>query len=200
MKFSLCSSLFSFKIGDDGFDEIYTPLERPTCNVPVVAKVLVESDDDNKEQSSEDSDGSDAGGTKRRSIRKPRMSARLEEQKPKKNLKIWCNVLQAESVSTDLTDCNLDMFQRKIRGLEPYTWENDRETRDEQFIAPGKRRHCGNLVNENKFAKQKDCNQKRGAPKIIEPLPETVWESDEVLAKEIAKKLSEVKDDLICKS
>ncbi|KAL0278735.1 UNVERIFIED_CONTAM: hypothetical protein PYX00_000466 [Menopon gallinae] len=184
---------------DDGFDEIYTPLERPTCNAPV-AKTVAESDGDDKDPSSEDSDSSDGGGNGPKIKRKPRSSAKLQEQKPKKNLKIWCNVLQAESVSTVLTDCNLDMFQRKIRGLEPYSWDSERGSRDGQYIGPGKRNHGGNFVSDNKFVKQNNFNEKRGAPKIIEPLSETTWDSDEKLAKEIAKKLSEVKDDLILRA
>lgn len=185
--------------GEIDEDEIYIPLERPINNV-VKPELLPNFNDKNSDNDSEcewssqsdtDSDGPPL------QAKKPKFRPKkILPQRPKrKKYDIWSSRAQEDVLAETLNTCDVSKFDRS-RDVETYGSYDLRH----KIRKTNKRRH--NERNKGiKFSSLKkqdsDEDEVKGSARVIADLVINVNNTDEEIAKDIANKLCEEKDDLI---
>lgn len=185
--------------GEIDEDEIYIPLERPINNV-VKPELLPNFNDKNSDNDSEcewsiqsdtDSDGPPL------QAKKPKFRPKkIFPQRPKrKKYDIWSSCAQEDVLAETLNTCDVSKFDRS-RDVETYGSYDLRH----KIRKNTKRRH--NERNKgSKFSSPKkedsDEDEVKGSARVVADLVTNVNNTDEEIAKDIANKLCEEKDDLI---
>ena len=193
-------------------DDLYTPLERPHISATVNNKQMPfsESDDDNNlKESSTDSDSSTKNyfsKSKRKAL--PKRPKYITEKNKKHN--IWGSDLQADILTNSLINCNVDQSNKRVRSVESYDYQlaklnkyNSNDFRNKGKHS-AKRKHNGAFkdkklqsVETNKSCHNNLGNEDQG--RNINSLETSVHNSEDDIAADIARKLKEIKEDLICK-
>ncbi|XP_023018246.2 phosphorylated adaptor for RNA export [Leptinotarsa decemlineata] len=184
----------------------YTPLERPTNYsrsqpMPRLPVDNTTESEDNSNSSSSDSDSSFKRNKRARIKIKPR--ARLQNSNRKK-YDIWSSRLREDGLSETLNNCDVTQKDRS-REVESYDY-----TLAYKFHNEEKSPFCNNKNNKRTFDDRNDINFKqrkrspgskkmKGSKRVILALKTDVNSDTEVLAKDIANKLYEEKEDLIKK-
>jgi phosphorylated adapter RNA export protein len=212
---SLISKSFSyFQIVD------YSPIPRPSVYRTGVVDMKY-SDNSGDENDSVDSDSGNDSDSPGFSAKKPKIKKKNEpaEKKGHETTKehkynIWCSELQETSLTEDLVNC--DVRQRMLdrsRDVESYDYSLAYAMDDQHDVGSldsksgafpqGTKRRYGDrgsvklrLGNRRSNSNDSDC---RGLPRTIFDLNVTMENTNEEVANDIANKLSEEKDDLICK-
>lgn len=190
-------------------DEEYTPLERPTNYsktqpLPRLPMNPVVSESDEEELQS-DSDSDSDPNTKK--VKKPKIRLKPQlQQRPQRHKKfdIWSNRLQEDTLAATLDNCDVVQKDRS-RDVESYDFTLAHGYYENKFKVVertnNKRRHGDR--NTNFRQKQRSLSGDRdikGDAKIIPDLKVDVNDKPEDLAKDIANKLYEEKEELILKA
>ncbi|EEB19860.1 RNA U small nuclear RNA export adapter protein, putative [Pediculus humanus corporis] len=170
-----------------------------------------ESDDDNNlKESSTDSDSSTKNyfsKSKRKAL--PKRPKYITEKNKKHN--IWGSDLQADILTNSLINCNVDQSNKRVRSVESYDYQlaklnkyNSNDFRNKGKHS-AKRKHNGAFkdkklqsVETNKSCHNNLGNEDQG--RNINSLETSVHNSEDDIAADIASKLKEIKEDLICKA
>jgi phosphorylated adapter RNA export protein len=182
------------------------------------------SDNSGDENDSVDSDSdsgndSDSPGfrAKKPKLKKKSGAAERTVHTGKQNkYNIWCSELQETSLTEELVNC--DVRQKKLdrsRDVESYDYklaysmDDQQEPNVDNFgsesraFRQGMKRRYGDrgsvklrLRKRENSSNESDC---RGSPRTISDLNVTLENTDKEVADDIANKLCEEKDDLICK-
>lgn len=176
------------------------------------------SGDENDSVDSDSGNDSDSPGfsAKKPKIRKKNEPAekRTHETTTQNKYNIWCSELQETSLTEELVNCDVrqNMLDRS-RDVESYDYslaytmddQHDVDSfgnKSREFPQGTKRRYGDRgsvklrLGKRRSSSNERDC---RGSPRTIFDLNVTVENTDEEVASDIANKLCEEKDDLICK-
>lgn len=201
----------------DDPEELYIPLERPAVPSINIQNAQTASDhEENLNDSSSDSDSSIKKSSSRRKFvpQKP-VSSVLPPKR--KNYNIWCSDLQTEVLTNNLVDCNVDQSAERTRDVESYNYKisaflNDSDDSRHSFSDnqkvkksgfTAKRKHDGHYVEgkkKDRVAKPRNnAREKKGASRKILPLTTSINDSEADIARDIANKLYEEKEELICK-
>lgn len=190
-----------FQITDDSDEdelndiETYNVLERPSELLnsikPIVTNNL--SEDESDESSDSDSDDGFSKKPKRTKLKK------LPPLKPVAKVKkydIWSKRAQEDSLTETLVSCDVSNVDRSL-GVEAYDYTRSNRYKDQQR---NKRKHSDQKNVHLRLGKRESPqDDKKGTPRVILDLTENVESSEEGLAKDIANKLMEEKDQLIRK-
>ncbi|XP_044263188.1 phosphorylated adapter RNA export protein [Tribolium madens] len=181
------------ELSDDS--DTYTPLERPadysgTQPNPRFPVVVPESESETELQSS-DSD-SDSDSTNRKS-KKPKIKLKPKLEQPKrKKYDIWSTRVQEDVLSETLNSCDVTIKDRS-RDVETYDYSlshfnrtNNKRTRDDRKNS-----------NVRSVGRPKSQDRAKGHSRNIIDLTVTASNTPEEIAKDIANKLFEEKEELI---
>jgi len=202
-------------VDTDGVDEIYTPLERP--HLPMVLSQPVSEPSGNlsdryeaSSDSSSDSDSDQHRPKVRRHKRKTRPTTPVSQPSKRKVNNSWISEATADVLSDKLNNCKVEKSMFNSRDVESYHPGERIGQRIFQKSAPvhsnrepsNKRHRSGKGVSfKRKDFKNRETEIKEieRAPRLILPLSMTVNDSEEDLARDIANKLMEEKETVICK-
>ncbi|KAF5307177.1 hypothetical protein FQR65_LT00693 [Abscondita terminalis] len=178
-------------------DDNYTPLERPStysselyqARFPVVEDV--ESEEEFESSSESDSDE----GTK---SKRPKLKLKPQAVSSKSNVKkkydVWSTRVQEDLLLENLVNCDVSQVDRS-RTVETYSINHV------PFIRNNKRTHEDRYNSHLRPFKRSNSDDEyessRGTPRVILDVHVTVENSDDEIAKDIANKLCEEKEDLI---
>lgn len=205
------------QLPNDDSEDLYIPLERP--HIPFVADNIqqppTESDDDNTiKDSSSDSDSSIKKNSK---IRKKLVLKQTKNVTGKrKNYNIWSNDLQTDILTNCLVDCNVDQSNERVRSVESYNYKlgipskhiksvdnNLRRDNLKNRRYTSKRKHNGAYITGKSHVNDSNENSETktnvGNSRNILSLTTTIENSESEIATDIANKLFEEKEELICK-
>jgi phosphorylated adapter RNA export protein len=199
----------------------YNPIPRPTAYGSSVTSMKYSDDsaDDNDSIDSDSGNDSDSPGFR---VKKPKLkkksgategTAHHTSRHSKYN--IWCNELQETSLTEELVNCDVRQKIDRSRDVESYnyklayTMDNQQDHNVDGFgcesraFPQGIKRRYGDrgsvklrLGKKRSNSNESDC---RGSPRTICDLYVTLENTNEEVATDIANKLCEEKDDLICK-
>ncbi|CAH1116522.1 unnamed protein product [Phaedon cochleariae] len=195
-------------------DEDYTPLERPanySCSLPQPRLPLnLVSESEEEWQSSDSSSDSDS---KTKNRKKPKIKLRppvpsQPTDDKRKKYDIWSTRLEGENLSETLLN-SLDVIKKdRSRFVESYDYtlaykyyENQTDqTNKEKVRTNNKRtRDDRNNVNFRQRKRSSSIEKIKGTTRSIPNLKSDINSTAEELAKDIANKLCEEKEDLILK-
>lgn len=200
----------------------YDPLPRPTV-YGSGAMSMKYSDNSGDENDSVESDSGNDSDSPDLRAKKPKLKKKCEADEEtthpsskQKKYNIWCSELQETSLTEELVNCDVrnKEFDRS-RDVESYDYKLAYTMDDQQgnsvdscgskseAISQGvKRRYRDRGKVKLRLGKrQSDSNESdsRGSPRNLIDLNVTVENTNEEVACDIANKLCEEKDDLICK-
>lgn len=185
--------------GEIDEDEIYIPLERPINNIvkqelPTNFNDKISDNDSECEWSSQSDTDSDGPPLQ---AKKPKFRPKkiLPQRPTRKKYDIWSSCAQEDVLAETLNTCDVSKFDRS-RDVETYGSYDLRH----KIRKNNKRRH-NERKKGTKFSSFKkedsDEDEVKGSAREIADLVTTVDNTDEEIAKDIANKLCEEKDDLI---
>lgn len=200
----------------------YDPLPRPTVYGSGVSSMKY-SDNSGDENDSVDSDSGNNSDSPDFRAKKPKLQKKCrgdeETTQPsskQKKYNIWCSELQETSLTEELINCDVrnKEFDRS-RDVESYDYKLAYTMEDEQrnsvdsfgnksgaFSQGVKRRYGERGSAKLRLGKRlSDSNERdgRGSPRSLYDLNVTAENTNEEVSCDIANKLCEEKDDLICK-
>ncbi|XP_059059645.1 phosphorylated adapter RNA export protein [Achroia grisella] len=192
----------------------YIPLERPEAfNPPSLVHMQIQdeqSDEESRESSATESDDERQQRPKRLKMRPKRPQAQGQSDK-KNKYNIWCTTLQEDILTEDMVSCGVT--KKNTYGVESYDY-TIKYRLDDSYVS----KKVFNNSNDNlERSSNKRSNTDRGnaklrlgkrvnsnlakdekyKPRYLPDLLVTVEESIEVIANDIAEKLSEEKKDLV---
>ncbi|XP_018335722.1 phosphorylated adapter RNA export protein [Agrilus planipennis] len=191
----------------DDSDDCYKPLQRPVdySKNLVNPRLPIELEQDSDEESvSSISSDSDTG---QRKSKRPKLKPlrRREENKHKKKYDIWSSRAQEDLLSETLTSCDVSNVDRS-RTVETYDYTLGEKLygRSDSERVSNKRTHNDRKNPNLKLYKdKKNCNKDdkkiKGTSRTIFDLKCTSENTAEEIAKELANKLYEEKEDLLVK-
>lgn len=194
---------------NDDSDNNYTPLERPTnySNTTAIERFPVqqqesESEDELVSASDSDSD-SDCIITQ---VKKPKTKVKKPKvqkiQNPKrKKYDIWSTRVQEEVLAETLNSCDVT-YKDRSRDVESYDYTLGQKLYDGtgESRANNKRSRADRNnphIRLTKRSLSNDRNDVNGSPRLILDLTVTCENTSEEIAREIANKLYEEKEDLL---
>ncbi|RZB39498.1 RNA GG bind domain containing protein [Asbolus verrucosus] len=180
------------ELSDDS--DTYTPLERPanySASQPNARFPVVPESESETELQSSDSD-SDSDCNKKKS-KKPKIKLKPKLQQPKqKKYDIWSTRVQEEVLAETLNSCDVTIKDRS-RSVETYDYlgshferKNNKRTRDDRYNP-----------NIKSVGRSKSVEKVKGNARKIFDLAVNSTSSPEEIAKDIANKLYEEKEELI---
>lgn len=185
--------------------EDYTPLQRPSEMVEIRRPTAAVEDSEpsaDEDTESEDSDDPQRGQKKQKL--KPSMMNREPAKSKKYN--VWCAGIQEEVLTQELTNCEVAQRFERNRDVESYDYTLHRQDDDDELVDDSQmsnkrqyddRQHKGVRA---RLGRRRHSNEgARGTARNILSLAVTVDSTDEEVARDIANKLCEEKDELICK-
>lgn len=210
--------LLLFQISDDS-DNNYTPLERPpqfSSNAQPNARFTnVLPSESDEELGSSDSDSDSDSAVKK--IKKPRikLKPKARYRKPaQKKYDIWSTRVQDEVLAETLNSCDVTLKDRS-RDAETYDFslskdyygDGDTEIKpnfkEEPRTNNKRTRTDRNNVNFRQAKRSQSRDNRRqnvsSKPRFLIPLNVNIDSKEDEIAKDIANKLYEEKEDLICK-
>lgn len=197
----------------------YNPLPRPTVYGSDVMSMRY-SDNSGDENDSVDSDSGNDSDSPGFRAKKPKLkkksgaAVRTVHTGKQNKYNIWCSELQETSLTEELVNCDVrqKMLDRS-RDVESYDYKlaysmDDQQTSVDNFGSESRAFHQGmkrryedrGNVKLRLGKRQNDINESgcRGSPRTISDLNVTLENTNEEVADDIANKLCEEKDDLIC--
>lgn len=195
----LPTDLFYLQVDD------YTPLQRP--EILDTAPRVVSPELSEPEQSAEDSESEDSDepcrGQKKQKL-KPSLLNRQQQARPKK-YNVWSSGIQEEVLTQELTNCEVAQRYERSRDIESYDYTRFRQPSPDDFDRPpsSNKRHYDDRqfqgVKARLGRRRGSADSAKGPSRAMLSLVVTAASSDEEVAKDIANKLCEEKEDLICK-
>ncbi|XP_057669022.1 phosphorylated adapter RNA export protein [Diorhabda carinulata] len=189
-------------------DDEYTPLERPTNYsktqpLPRLPSNPVSESDEEERQSDSDSD-SDPNTKK---VKKPKIRLKPQPQQRSqihKKFDIWSNRLQEDTLAATLDNCDVVQKDRS-RDVESYDFTIAHKYYENKFKViertNNKRRHDDRNTNFRQIRRSTSSDRDiKGVAKIISDLKIDINGKPEDLARDIANKLFEEKEELILKA
>lgn len=163
---------------------------------------LIESESEEEVLSSSDSD-SDANSKPKRAKIKPKVKlARSLNNPRRKKYDIWSTRIQEEVLSETFNSCDVTLKDRS-RSVESYDYTLSRSYNfnDEDTKRMNNKRTRNDMKNPNLRLKNKKREEKeiKGSRRVILDLSKGIEDSIEDIAKDIANKLCEEKEDIIRK-
>ncbi|KAF5301354.1 hypothetical protein FQA39_LY10752 [Lamprigera yunnana] len=177
-------------------DEVYIPLERPSTYSsslyqPRFSTVQeVESEEEFESSSETDSDG---GCKTKRPKLKLKPQATSSKTGARKKYDIWTTRVQEDILLENLVNCDVSQVDRS-RNIETYSVDHV------PFIKNNKRTRAGRNSSHLRLTKKEDSDiesENNGACRIILDVHVTIQNSEEEIARDIANKLCEEREDLI---
>lgn len=174
----------------------YTPLERPANYAAVQPNLKfppnLESDSESSKQSTSDSE-SDSD----KELRKKRPKIKPKLRKPVRSLRqnkysIWSTHIQEDVLADTLNTCDVTLKDRS-RNIESYDYSLGRKT-NKRTIGDRNNRKI-RLVN----ASRSDTDDIKGTARTLLSLTVSLENTEEEIARDLANKLCEEKEDLIYK-
>jgi phosphorylated adapter RNA export protein len=172
------------------------------------------SGDENDSVDSDSGNDSDSPGFRAKKPKLKKTNGPAADETKQHKYKIWCRDLQEASLTEDLVNCDVrqNVLDRS-RDVESYDYnlayamEDQHDTGSfatkSRALPQGTKRRYGDrgsvklrLGKRESNSNDSDC---RGSPRAIFDLNVTLENSNEEVASDIANKLCEEKDDLICK-
>lgn len=150
--------------------------------------------EDDLESASSDSD-SDVGYANQAKRTKLKKIPLPKPQNRSKKYDIWSRRAQEDAITESLITCDVSKVDRSL-GVESYDFTRSNRYKDNNR----KRKHGQKSVHLRLGKKEDDDDDTKGNARKILDLIENVESSNEDLAKDIANKLMEEKDDLVCTS
>lgn len=199
----------------------YNPIPRPAACGSAVTSMKY-SDNSGDENDSLDSESGNDSDSPLFRVKKPKLkkksgaAERITHTSKQSKYNIWCSELQETSLTEELVNCEVrqKMLDRS-RDVESYDYKLAYSMDDQQepsvdnfgsesraFRRGFKRRYGDRgsvklcLGKRQNSINESDC---KGAPRTISDLNVTLENTNEEVANDIANKLCEEKDDLICK-
>lgn len=185
--------ILNFQLFDDS--DNYTPLERPANYAAVQPNLKfppnLESDSESSKQSTSDSE-SDSD----KELRKKRPKIKPKLRKPVRSLRqnkysIWSTHIQEDVLADTLNTCDVTLKDRS-RNIESYDYSLGRKT-NKRTIGDRNNRKI-RLVN----ASRSDTDDIKGTARTLLSLTVSLENTEEEIARDLANKLCEEKEDLIC--
>lgn len=179
-----------FQLSDDS--DTYTPLERPadysgTQPNPRLP-MLQESESETELQSSDSDSDSDSN---RKKSKKPKIKFKPKLQQPKrKKYDIWSTRVQEDVLAETLNSCDVTLKDRS-RNVESYDYLSHR-------ISNKRTRDDRKNPNIRTIGRSKSEERVKGSSRKIFNLNVTASNTPEEIAKDVANKLYEEKEELIC--
>ncbi|CAH0551172.1 unnamed protein product [Brassicogethes aeneus] len=189
-------------------DNAYTPLERPAnySQIQLANRFPVILPDTDSEEEFSDSDSDSDVPSKKVKIRKPKLKIKpVQRHLTKKKYDIWSSRIKDDNLSETLNNCDVSV-KDKSRSVENYDYKlalRMREEREDQILENRKNNKRTRDDRSNVFLRQIQRSKSRekvsGTPRKILDLTVKVTDSPEDIAKDIANKLLEEKEELILK-
>ncbi|XP_026763174.1 phosphorylated adapter RNA export protein [Galleria mellonella] len=192
----------------------YIPLERPeTFNPPSLVHMQIQdeqSDEESQESSATESDDERQRRPKRFKMRPRRPQPQTQSEKRNK-YNVWCTALQEDLLTEDMVSC--DVTKKNRYGVESYDY-TIKYRLDDNYVSKkvfnnsddsynrssNKRSNTDRLNAKLRLGKRVNSNLARDEkhkPRYLPDLMVTAEESIEMIANDIAEKLSEEKKDLV---
>jgi hypothetical protein len=185
--------------------EDYTPLQRPTEMDNPRPVVPVEESEPSAEEESESEDSDDPQRGQKKQKLKPSMMNNMREQSTKsKKYNVWCSGIQEEVLTQELTNCEVAQRFERNRDVESYDYTRYRGKDEElgESCTSNKRQYDDRQqqgVRSRLGRRRHSSEGLKGKVRSILGLTTTIDSTDEEIARDIANKLCEEKDELICK-
>ncbi|KAJ8957634.1 hypothetical protein NQ318_017523 [Aromia moschata] len=181
-------------------DNNYTPLERPksySVTQPQPRFPVNQPSESEEEPQSSDSDSD--SDTNVRQSKKPKIKLKPKPQQPKrKKYDVWCTRAQEDVLAETLNSCDVTRKDRS-RDVESYDYTLARKYYEELEQRKGNKRTREDRRNVNFKQKKRSgsAEKTKGKTRAILDLTVDLNSSSEDLAKDMANKLCEEKEDLI---
>ncbi|XP_075981228.1 phosphorylated adaptor for RNA export isoform X2 [Anticarsia gemmatalis] len=194
----------------------YIPLARPEAFNPPSLDHMQIQDEQSDEASAQESSGSESDDEPRRRAKRTKLRPKRPQSQSqpdkKEKYNIWCKAFQEDLLTEDMISC--DVSKKSRYGVESYDYTikyrlddsyiskkvftNTEECTDNERTS-NKRRHSDRSNKKWKMARRVNTYQynEKQEPRILTDLLVTADDNVEIIAKEIAEKLSEEKKDLI---
>ncbi|KAK9871871.1 hypothetical protein WA026_015118 [Henosepilachna vigintioctopunctata] len=189
-------------------DNAYTPLERPDnySNLKSDSRALqIDAEElESEDQSSDVESDSDSSGSQVKKNKKPKIKLKRKALpkvvSKKKKYDIWCTKVQEDVLSETLNNCDVTIKDRS-RDVESY--DHTRGLRYRRMAdRPNNKRTMDDRRNVHlRLGTRNDLNEKhnKGKSRKILDLVTTLQNTAEEIARDIANKLYEQKEELILK-
>ncbi|KAK5647458.1 hypothetical protein RI129_002462 [Pyrocoelia pectoralis] len=175
----------------------YTPLERPPNYSELYqARFPVIQDAESEEEFESSSESDSDGGCKK--LKRPKLKLKPQAISSKSNFRkkydIWSTRVQEDLLLENLVNCDVSQVDRS-RTVETYSKNHV------PFIRSNKRTHDDRYKSKLRLPKKSNSNDESETenvtPRVILDVHATIDDSEDDIAKDIANKLSEEKEDLI---
>jgi phosphorylated adapter RNA export protein len=189
-------------------DDLYTPLQRPAEPEPTHRAMAPDDSDPSAEESDSDDSDDSQHGQKKPKLKPSLMKTRQIPDKVKK-YNVWSSGIQEEVLTQELTNCEVAQRYERNRDVESYDYTmSHNNTNPEEYYGnlprTSNKRHHGECQSRGIRARlgrrrRSSDDAMKGLPRTMLDLTTTVDNTAEEVAKDIANKLCEEKEELICK-
>ncbi|GJQ87878.1 putative PHAX RNA-binding domain protein [Trypoxylus dichotomus] len=180
----------------DNDSDNYTPLERPTNYASIQPNLKFPANFESESESSKQST-SDSGSDSDREARKKRPKLKAKLRRPSKSLRqnkynIWSTHIQEDVLADTLNTCDVTLKDRS-RNVETYDYNLSRKSNKRTMSDRNNSKI--RLVHSSKSEK----DGVKGSSRTLLALNTSVENTEEEIARDLANKLCEEKEELIYK-